>query len=111
MDAVRISDGLQVMLKLMRYADTTEHRSNMRELAFIEYFNTDSLRPDPRNHCVPLIEYFDGLLPDGSVHPQIGFLVFPRLYTWLQPLFLLNMEALCFTAQLLEVIFSLYKAS
>ncbi len=47
-DATRISDGALVYMK--------RARTDSQELHIMSYLNSDELRRDPRNHCVPLLD-------------------------------------------------------
>ncbi|KAI9451694.1 kinase-like domain-containing protein [Lactarius psammicola] len=53
MDATRISDGKQVMLK------NVPPEEGPHELSITRYFSSPGLRGDSRNHCVPLLELID----------------------------------------------------
>ncbi|KIO26861.1 hypothetical protein M407DRAFT_23919 [Tulasnella calospora MUT 4182] len=48
MDAQRLSDGKTVFLK--------HTRKDSPEIAIGEYFSSEPLRSDPRNHCLPVLE-------------------------------------------------------
>lgn len=50
MDATRLSDGKQVMLKKVLPEE------GPHELSITQYFSSAELRDDSRNHCVPLLE-------------------------------------------------------
>lgn len=59
-DATRISDGALVYMK--------RARADSEELHIMSYLNTDELRQDPRNHCVPLLDVLrDPLDADMSI--------------------------------------------
>ncbi|KAF5384209.1 hypothetical protein D9615_003101 [Tricholomella constricta] len=65
-DAVRISDGLRVVLKRV------ETRSN--EISIAQYLALPHLRSDPRNHTVPIVDIL--LLPNEDEH---AIVVMPQL--------------------------------
>jgi len=77
MDATRISDGKQVMLKRL------PHHEGPYELEFNKLFSTDPLFSNPRNHCVQLLDVIR--LPDEPpiiVHPLLRPFYNPRLQTY-----------------------------
>jgi hypothetical protein len=53
MDATRIRDRKQVMLKKVLPEE------GPHELSITRYFSSNELRDDPRNHCVPLLDLID----------------------------------------------------
>ncbi|EIW62121.1 uncharacterized protein TRAVEDRAFT_44951 [Trametes versicolor FP-101664 SS1] len=65
-DATRISDGTLVYIK--------RTRTDSQELQIVAYLNSDELRQDPRNHCIPLLD----VLQDPSA-PDTSFMVMPFL--------------------------------
>lgn len=71
LDATRIQDGAQVVLKWLH---TDEDQFSVPQM---QYFSADDCRADPRNHCVPLLEV---LHPDGD--PSSAIIVQPRLVPW-----------------------------
>ncbi|EJD47838.1 hypothetical protein AURDEDRAFT_163298 [Auricularia subglabra TFB-10046 SS5] len=71
LDATRIKDGAQVVMKLL---NTDKDQFSVPQM---QYFSTDSRRTDPRNHCVPLLELLS--LDDD---PSSVILVQPRLVPW-----------------------------
>ncbi|OJT09376.1 hypothetical protein TRAPUB_14158 [Trametes pubescens] len=66
MDATRISDGNLVYIK--------RTHTDSQELQILRYLNSDELRQDPRNRCVPLLD----VLRDSSA-PDTSFMVMPFL--------------------------------
>lgn len=65
-DATRLSDRATVVIKRVR--------KGTNEITIAQFLSSDSLRRDPRNHCVPIIETFC----DES-EPATEFLVMPIL--------------------------------
>ena len=66
MDATRISDGKQVMLKML------PREEGPHELEISKLFSTEPLASDPRNHCVHLLDVIE--LPNDPpiiVHPLL----------------------------------------
>ncbi|KAL1937550.1 hypothetical protein VTO73DRAFT_13045 [Trametes versicolor] len=66
MDATRISDGLLVYVK--------RTPTDSQELQILSYLNSNEVRQDPRNRCVPLLD----VLRDPST-PETSFMVMPFL--------------------------------
>jgi hypothetical protein len=90
MDATRISDGRQVILKRL----LTEE--GPYELEINKLFSTEPLASNPRNYCVHLLDVIE--LPDDPpilVHPLLRPYDEPRLQTY--------GEFITFFAQLCEV--------
>jgi len=94
MDAVRLSDGRQVLLKLW-----SEDPRDEMELPVLQYFSDASRVSDPANHCIPLLDTLD--LPGWSGYFD-HILVEPLLRRWQDPPFLIAAEALSFVLQALE---------
>ena len=92
MDATRISDGRQVILKRL----LTEE--GPYELQINKLFSTEPLFSNPRNHCVHLLDVID--LPDD---PPI--LVHPLLRPYDDPQFQTYGEFITFFAHICEVSF------
>jgi hypothetical protein len=92
MDATRISDGRQVILKRL----LTEE--GPYELEINKLFSTEPLATSPRNHCVHLLDVIE--LPDD---PPI--LVHPLLRPYDDPRFQTYGEFIIFFAQICEVSF------
>jgi len=90
MDATRISDGKQVMLKRLPY------REGPHELEINKLFSTVPLFSNPRNHCVQSLDVIQ--LPNDPpiiVHPLLRPFYDPRLQTY--------GEFVTFFAQICEV--------
>ena len=70
MDAVRIEDGRQVMLKKVLPEE------GPYELLITQLFSSPGLKGDPQNHCVPLLDLVDlsQTSPDGRKLMVIPFL-------------------------------------
>ena len=90
MDATRISDGRQVILKGL----LTEE--GPYELEINKLFSTEPLASDPRNHCVHLLDVIE--LPDNA-----PILVHPLLRPYDDPRFRTYGEFITFFAQICEV--------
>ncbi|EIW62129.1 uncharacterized protein TRAVEDRAFT_70311 [Trametes versicolor FP-101664 SS1] len=73
-DATRISDGKLVMLKAVQETST--------ELDICRYFSSGSLRDDPRNRCIPLLEALS-----HPSDPDVCIMVMPYLRNIDQPPF------------------------
>ncbi|KAF6758073.1 kinase-like domain-containing protein [Ephemerocybe angulata] len=73
-DALRISDGSQVMLKTV---DMTKYIS---EVPLMEYLNEEPQKPNPTNHTVPLLDVLDP--PD---EPFRRIIVMPVCRMWDSP--------------------------
>jgi hypothetical protein len=93
MDAVRVRDGLPVMLKRV-LPDEGPH-----ELMITQQFSSPALAGDPHNHCVPLLDVVE-LETTGS-HK---LMVFPLLRPFNRPRFQTFGEFVAFFTQLCEVI-------
>jgi len=90
MDATRISDGKQVMLKRLPY------REGPHELEINKLFSTEPLFSNSRNHCVQSLDVIQ--LPNDPpiiVHPLLRPFYDPRLQTY--------GEFVTFFAQICEV--------
>jgi len=90
MDATRISDGKQVMLKRLPF------RQGPYELEINKVFSAEPLFSNPRNHCVQLLDVIQ--LPDDPpiiVHPLLRPYYNPPLQTY--------GEFVTFFAQICEV--------
>lgn len=94
MDAVRIEDGRQVMLKKVLPEE------GPYELSITELFSSPGLRSDPKNHCVPLLEVIDlpPTNPDGR-----KLMVMPLLRPFKNPRFQTYGEFVAFFMQISEV--------
>jgi hypothetical protein len=92
MDATRISDGRQVILKRLLT------KEGPYELEINKLFSTEPLASNPRNYCVHLLDVIE--LPDD---PPI--LVHPLLRPYDDPRFQTYGEFIIFFAQICEVSF------
>ncbi|KAI0265921.1 kinase-like domain-containing protein [Gloeopeniophorella convolvens] len=91
MDASRVADGKQVMLKKLLEEDGSQ------ELAIIKTFSSPDLATDPRNHCVPLLDLIE--LPDSG-HPKL--MAMPYLRRFDKPRFQTYGEFVSFFSQICE---------
>lgn len=89
-DATRISDGRQVMLKMVPFEE------GPYELEVNRLFSTEPLSSNPRNHCAPLLDVIR--LPN---EPPI--MVHPLLRPFYNPRFQSFGEFVSFFAQACEV--------
>ncbi|KAI0041334.1 hypothetical protein FA95DRAFT_1501637 [Auriscalpium vulgare] len=89
-DATRISDGKQVVLKRMSETDTGEEGDMLR------LFSSEQYKENPKNHCIPLI---DSKRLDDS---QITLLVMPRMRPYNNPRFRTFGEVVAFATQIIE---------
>jgi hypothetical protein len=90
MDATRISDGRQVMLKLL------PREEGPYELEINKLFSTEPLFSNPRNHCVHLLDVIE-LRNDPPI------IVHPLLRPFSEPPFQTFGEFVTFFAQICEV--------
>ncbi|KII90098.1 hypothetical protein PLICRDRAFT_138550 [Plicaturopsis crispa FD-325 SS-3] len=90
LDAVRISDGAPVYLKLV------EKDGSFDETGIHQYLDSSELRRDPRNHTVPIIEIID------TISNTFAIVVMPMLRIWDDPPFLTLGEVCSFVQQFLE---------
>ena len=95
-DATRISDGAQVFLKMIIPGED-------EETSILQWASSESVRSDPRNHCIPLLDQFQES-SEGGVH----YVVLPLARNWMLPPLRLAVEALSFIRQILEVRSLLY---
>ena len=89
-DAIRISDNRLVYIKRVHA------RRNEEQIA--TFFSKDSLRQDPRNHCVPVLD----LIPDDC-DENISYIVMPFLRLIDDPPFRHINDIVEFIDQILEV--------
>lgn len=68
------------------------------ETSIAQFFSSDALRSDPKNHCVPILDIFY----DES-DPAIEYLVMPILKLFNSPPFYAVSEVVDFIRQTLEV--------
>ena len=92
MDAVRIEDGRQVMLKKVLPEE------GPYELLITELFSSPGLKGDSRNYCVPLLDLIDLSHPDKR-----KLMVMPFLRPFKNPGFQTYGEFVAFFMQISEV--------
>lgn len=92
MDATRVADGALVMLKRVI------HSIHPDEVELTEFFSTEPVASDPRNHCVRLHEV---LSVPGDV--AISIMVLPFLSLFTHPPFRTVGEVVDFVSQIFEV--------
>jgi len=94
MDAVRIEDGRQVMLKKVLPEE------GPHELLITQLFSSPGLKGNPKNHCVPLLDVVDlsHIRPDGR-----KLMVMPLLRPFKNPPFQTYGEFVAFFMQICEV--------
>ncbi|KAH9167190.1 kinase-like domain-containing protein [Lactarius sanguifluus] len=92
MDATRISDGKQVMLKKVLPEE------GPHELSITRYFSSPELRDDSRNHCVQLLEVID----TADTKPDKRLMVMPFLRPFNDPHFQTFGEFVAFFTQICE---------
>ncbi|TDL22419.1 kinase-like protein [Rickenella mellea] len=92
-DAVRSRTGERVGLKLVKL----DEEIGVQELEIHEYLQQDTVRNDPRNPCIPLLEILH-----PPTHPNQCLLVMPLLYDILSPAFQHASECVEFVGQLLR---------
>jgi hypothetical protein len=94
MDAVRIEDGRQVMIKKVLPEE------GPYELLITQLFSSPGLKGDPKNHCVPLLDLVDlsQTSPDGR-----KLMVIPFLRPFKNPRFQTYGEFVAFFMQISEV--------
>lgn len=91
MDVKRKSDGLLVCIKHVP--------GNTDEVAIARYFSDPERRSDPRNHCVPVLDYFTATVDGQEEH----YIVMPLLREFGDPFFYVVSEIVDFMRQALEV--------
>ena len=89
-DARRVSDNKLVYLKRISRDST--------EVQIAKFFSTEDRMRDPRNHCAPVLEYFE----DEKL-PEYGIIVTPLYRAFNKPDFRSIYEVLEFIRQTLEV--------
>ena len=94
MDAVRIADGKQVILKKVLPEE------GPYELSITQLFTSPELKGDPKNHCIPLLDVVDlsQTSPDGR-----KLMVMPFLRPFKNPRFQTYGEFVAFFIQITEV--------
>ncbi|KAB5590966.1 hypothetical protein CTheo_5582 [Ceratobasidium theobromae] len=98
LDAVRVSDGKQVMIKMILPSAEYPVGDDQSEVKILQYLSSPELRSDTRNHAVPYLDSF----PIPGVSGGI-FLVTPLLVPWNKPLLTTVNEAVDFMRQIFEV--------
>jgi hypothetical protein len=96
LDAIRISDGLPVLIKQKEPA--REGRRDDPEMRMFQKFSSEPLVSDPKNHCVRFIEVLH--VPGDE---NIDLIVMPLLFPWNIPQFQTIGEAVEFLTQIFEV--------
>jgi hypothetical protein len=89
-DATRISDGKMVYIKRVKTGD--------QESTIALMFSSPAMRADPRNHSVPILDYFT-----DEEDPTISYIVMPFLREIDYPPFELVGDVVEFVDQILEV--------
>lgn len=92
MDATRVADGALVMLKRVA------HSIHPDEVELTQFFSTEPVASDPRNHCVRLHEVLS--VPGDE---DISIMVLPFLSPFTHPPFRTVGEVVDFVSQILEV--------
>ena len=92
MDAIRISDGKAVGLKKVSKS------RHPYEAEIGQFFSSDPLAKDPRNHCIPTLEILS--VPDDA---DLLIIVMPLLRQYASPPFDTFGETMECIRQLLEV--------
>ncbi|KAI5120177.1 hypothetical protein M0805_002645 [Coniferiporia weirii] len=91
LDATRVSDGSVVYLKRISKSST--------ERAIAQYLATKEKLQDPRNHCIPILDYFE---LNGEGEEDIEIIVMPLLRSLDKPPFSSADEVVDFVKQTLE---------
>ncbi|RPD78678.1 hypothetical protein L226DRAFT_457210 [Lentinus tigrinus ALCF2SS1-7] len=91
LDATRVSDNSLVALKRVK------RKISPHEIEMAQYLYSESLRSDPRNHTVPILEILP--VPDD---PEITLIVMPLLRSCNDPGFYTLGEAMSFLTQVFE---------
>ncbi|KAF8596047.1 kinase-like protein, partial [Ceratobasidium sp. AG-I] len=97
LDAVRVSDGRQVMIKKLLPSTDNSGDDGQKELKIVRHLSSPPLQSDRRNHSMPYLDSFP--IPNVS---DGTFLVSPLFVEWNKvPLETIN-QAIDFINQLLE---------
>lgn len=91
-DAIRVSDGSYVTLKIIKPS------VHPHEVDIATYLSSKELASDPSNHCVPIYEALTVPDTDDTV-----IIVMPLLRRWDEPFFQTVGEGVDFIKQLLQV--------
>lgn len=89
-DATRHSDGRLVCLKRVP--------KDGPEIEITKQFSLQSLRDDPRNHCIPVLDTFD-----DDTETDVSYIVMPFLRRMDNPPFDMVNDVLDFVDQVVEV--------
>ncbi|KAJ3898720.1 kinase-like domain-containing protein [Lentinula edodes] len=106
-DAIRISDGALVALKLISMSAHI-NTPDSNEIEILQYLSSPALARNPRNHCIQMIDSFEVFTPaemkqlstQGFSNAFIA--VFPYARKWNDIPFRLVWEALEFVRQILQ---------
>jgi hypothetical protein len=98
MDAVRISDDKQVMIKKLLPAQDNHDDDSRKELDIAQFLSSGNRQSDPRNHSLPYIDSFS--IPDVE---HGFFLVTPLYVPWNHPNYKTYGELIEFVRQVFEV--------
>ncbi|KZV97279.1 kinase-like protein [Exidia glandulosa HHB12029] len=93
-DAVRLSDGLQVIIKFAE--------AGSPELEILRYLSAEDVASDPRNPAQRLVDAFSVAEDDPLYGPCAMFIVLPLARDWRLPPFVVASEVIAFMRQLLE---------
>lgn len=77
LDAVRISDGQQVMIKKLLPSTDDSGDDGEKEFKIVKYLSSSSMREDSRNHSMAYLDHFP--IPDV---PGGSFLISPLYVPW-----------------------------
>ncbi|KAF8672119.1 Protein kinase domain [Rhizoctonia solani] len=95
LDATRLSDNAQVILKI--HTPSSEDRSGLEEIEILQRFSSPEFKDDPLNHVVPCLDVFPiPNIPEGS------FIVMPLLSKYNLPEFWDLREVYDFLEQIFE---------
>ncbi|KAA1478175.1 hypothetical protein DENSPDRAFT_787723 [Dentipellis sp. KUC8613] len=100
-DATRISDGAPVYIKSLPPLRRGEERTH--ELNISLFFSSEPRYSDPRNHCVPIIDWW------RIDKERTSFIVMPLLRAFDSPAFVTVGEAVDFFGQIMEGIVFMHK--
>ncbi|KAF8595496.1 kinase-like protein [Ceratobasidium sp. AG-I] len=102
LDATRVIDKLQVVIKMIAPSD--DDREGEEELALLQHFSTPPHKDNPSNHIVPLLDSFPIPGVEGGV-----FVVMPLLSIYNHPPFYDLNEVQDFLSQIFEGLIYLHK--
>ncbi|KAF8595933.1 kinase-like protein [Ceratobasidium sp. AG-I] len=95
LDATRVQDRSQVVIKMVAPAD--DDREGKEELEILQHFSNEPFRDDPKNHVVPCFDAFPMPGVEGGV-----FYVMPLLSKYKDPAFYNLNEINDFLGQIFE---------